>query len=105
MKLFLSQPKRLSAGLFRQATYATSRLGFYSGFMEHFEPKSFLGKSLAGLAAGGLGAIIGTPADVALIRMTTDGRYNLVITSYIFLPLINIILKLNIINIYNKNKL
>lgn len=25
-------------------------------------------------AAGGLGAVVGTPAEVALIRMTADGR-------------------------------
>jgi len=24
--------------------------------------------------AGGIGALIGTPADIALVRMTTDGR-------------------------------
>lgn len=27
-----------------------------------------------GMAAGGAGAFIGTPAEVALVRMTSDGR-------------------------------
>lgn len=31
-------------------------------------------KLLAGMLAGGFGAVIGTPAEVALIRMTSDGR-------------------------------
>ncbi len=29
-------------------------------------------KALAGLAAGGLGALVGTPADLTLIRMQAD---------------------------------
>lgn len=29
-------------------------------------------KAFAGLAAGGLGALVGTPADLALIRMQAD---------------------------------
>lgn len=64
----------LSAGLLRQATYATARLGCFSYFMEKYQPKTFFGKTMAGFAAGGIGALIGTPADLALIRMTTDGR-------------------------------
>jgi hypothetical protein len=28
-----------------------------------------------GMTAGGVGALIGTPAEVTLIRMTSDGRY------------------------------
>lgn len=31
-------------------------------------------KLVAGMMAGGFGAVIGTPAEVALIRMTSDGR-------------------------------
>jgi solute carrier family 25 oxoglutarate transporter 11 len=27
-----------------------------------------------GITAGGIGAFVGTPAEVALIRMTADGR-------------------------------
>jgi len=30
-------------------------------------------KAIAGLVAGGLGSVVGTPADVALIRMQADG--------------------------------
>ena len=29
------------------------------------------------MTAGGIGAFVGTPAEVALIRMTADGRYGI----------------------------
>lgn len=31
-------------------------------------------KTVLGIAAGAIGAFVGTPAEVALIRMTADGR-------------------------------
>ena len=37
-------------------------------------PPSFLTKAGLGMAAGCVGAFVGTPAEVALIRMTADGR-------------------------------
>jgi len=68
----------LSAGLLRQATYTTTRLGVYSWLFETFsqegKPPTFLLKALLGMGAGVCGAFVGTPADVALIRMTADGR-------------------------------
>lgn len=69
----------LSAGLLRQATYTTARLGIYTSLFERMTsddgtPPSFLLKALIGMTAGGAGAFIGTPAEVALIRMTADGR-------------------------------
>jgi len=67
----------LSAGLLRQATYTTSRLGIYTWLFENFstdgKPPNFLMKALLGMSAGGSAAFIGTPAEVALIRMTSDG--------------------------------
>ncbi|XP_073989044.1 mitochondrial 2-oxoglutarate/malate carrier protein-like isoform X2 [Rhodnius prolixus] len=69
----------LSAGLLRQATYTTSRLGVYTVLFSKFSsddgaPPSFLIKALCGMAAGVVGAFVGTPAEVALVRMTSDGR-------------------------------
>jgi len=70
--------KGLTAGLFRQATYTTTRMGVYDSafqYLKSWDGKiSFAGKLLAGMIAGGIGAFIGTPAEVALIRMTSDGR-------------------------------
>jgi len=73
--------KGLSAALLRQATYTTARLGIFRVISEKLETNpdgtkrktTFMEKSLAGLAAGGLGSVFGTPADVALLRMQADG--------------------------------
>ncbi|XP_039603147.1 mitochondrial 2-oxoglutarate/malate carrier protein [Polypterus senegalus] len=69
----------LSAGLLRQATYTTTRLGIYTILFEKMtsadgKPPSFIMKALIGMTAGATGAFVGTPAEVALIRMTSDGR-------------------------------
>jgi len=69
----------LSAGLLRQATYTTTRLGVYNWLFTSFTsadgtPPTFLAKAGLGMAAGVCGAFVGTPAEVALIRMTADGR-------------------------------
>ncbi|KAL1861233.1 putative mitochondrial 2-oxoglutarate/malate carrier protein [Paecilomyces lecythidis] len=71
----------LSAGLLRQAVYTTARLGIFDTFTtalnKSAEAKgqkiSFRERAGAGLAAGGLAAMIGNPADLALIRMQSDG--------------------------------
>merc|ERR1719225_558604 len=67
----------LSAGLLRQATYTTTRLGIYTWLFETFSsegnPPGFFMKAALGMSAGGIGAFVGTPAEVALIRMTSDG--------------------------------
>uniref|UniRef100_A0A3B3RUM6 Solute carrier family 25 member 11 n=1 Tax=Paramormyrops kingsleyae TaxID=1676925 RepID=A0A3B3RUM6_9TELE len=69
----------LSAGLLRQATYTTTRLGIYTVLFERMSkpdgtPPNFFLKALIGMTAGATGAFVGTPAEVALIRMTSDGR-------------------------------
>ncbi|XP_005091215.1 mitochondrial 2-oxoglutarate/malate carrier protein [Aplysia californica] len=68
----------LSAGLLRQATYTTTRLGIYMTLFDFFskdgKPPNFITKAFLGVTAGGIGAFVGTPAEVALIRMTADGR-------------------------------
>jgi solute carrier family 25 oxoglutarate transporter 11 len=71
----------LSAGLLRQAVYTTCRLGFFDTFMKTLSERAksrgsvvgFSERATAGLAAGGLAAMIGNPADLALIRMQSDG--------------------------------
>ena len=68
----------LSAGLLRQATYTTTRLGVYTWLFEKFSSKegsiTFALKATLGLSAGAVASFVGTPAEVALIRMCTDGR-------------------------------
>uniref|UniRef100_A0A3P9DUM0 Solute carrier family 25 member 11 n=1 Tax=Maylandia zebra TaxID=106582 RepID=A0A3P9DUM0_9CICH len=68
-----------ASGLLRQATYTTTRLGIYTILFEKMtssdgRPPNFFLKALIGMTAGAIGAFVGTPAEVALIRMTADGR-------------------------------
>ncbi|CZT01012.1 probable mitochondrial dicarboxylate transporter [Rhynchosporium agropyri] len=71
----------LSAGLLRQAVYTTARLGFFDTSMKKLTVRAkekgnsigFAERASAGLTAGGLAAMIGNPADLALIRMQSDG--------------------------------
>lgn len=71
----------LSAGLLRQAVYTTARLGFFDTFMKTLTTRAknsgnkigFAERAGAGLSAGGLAAMLGNPADLALIRMQSDG--------------------------------
>jgi len=71
----------LSAGLLRQAVYTTARLGFFDTFQNTLQARAekngtsigFLERGAAGLTAGGLAAMVGNPADLALIRMQSDG--------------------------------
>ncbi|XP_015517372.1 mitochondrial 2-oxoglutarate/malate carrier protein [Neodiprion pinetum] len=74
---FFSFYAGLSAGLMRQATYTTTRLGIYTWLFELASKDgqpNFVTKAALGMAAGCVGAFVGTPAEVALIRMTADGR-------------------------------
>lgn len=68
----------LSAGLFRQVTYTTARLGMFGILKDALstdgEALPFTHKAFAGMVAGATGAVVGTPAEVALVRMTADGR-------------------------------
>jgi solute carrier family 25 (mitochondrial oxoglutarate transporter), member 11 len=66
----------LSAGLLRQATYTTTRMGIYSSIADYFNEKTlnFFVKMAIGIFAGAVAAFIGTPTEVALIRMTADGK-------------------------------
>ena len=88
----------LSAALFRQVTYTTTRLGAFgiitdeltrykatralssSSSSSSAAPNADAGrlsfglKLVAGLSAGAIGACVGNPAEVALVRMMADGR-------------------------------
>ncbi|KAK3749172.1 hypothetical protein QZH41_010368, partial [Actinostola sp. cb2023] len=76
---FIGVYNGLSAGLFRQATYTTTRLGVYTTLINHFKnddgsPLEFHKKAALGMTSGAIGSFIGTPAEISLIRMTSDGR-------------------------------
>lgn len=75
---FMALYKGLSAGLLRQATYTTARMGIFSSLQTQLKQSQGLEvlplyqKAGSGLAAGGLGALVGTPSDLTLIRMQAD---------------------------------
>lgn len=78
---FLDLYNGISAGLLRQVVYGTSRLGFFFTFEDLLKQRAerngttygFTQRAAASLTAGGLGAFIGNPVEVALIRMQSDG--------------------------------
>jgi len=73
--------KGLSASLLRQATFIGTKFGSYDVLkstcqsMNGGEPcMSFASKVVCGFGAGALGAAVGNPADLAMVRMQADGR-------------------------------
>jgi len=75
---FMSLYSGLSAGLTRQVVYTGARLGLFDIFTEASKDKAydsvpgFAKKSFCALGAGGIAAVLGNPADLALIRMQSD---------------------------------
>lgn len=68
----------LSASLLRQASYGSARIGLF-GFISTKVQESYGGGSLpfivktgVGMLAGALAVLVGTPCDVALVRMQAD---------------------------------
>lgn len=69
----------VSATVLRQTLYSTTRMGLYDVLKQKWsDPDSgnmpLVRKIAAGLVAGGIGAAVGNPADVAMVRMQADGR-------------------------------
>ncbi|KAJ7958934.1 Mitochondrial uncoupling protein [Quillaja saponaria] len=69
----------ISATVLRQTLYSTTRMGLYDVLKQKWtNPDSgnmpLVRKITAGLIAGGIGAAVGNPADVAMVRMQADGR-------------------------------
>jgi len=68
--------KGMSAAIFRQCTYGTARLGVFrtlsDALKEEGKPINAGVSALAGMAAGVCGSMVGTPSDVALVRMQAD---------------------------------
>ncbi|KAF6160683.1 hypothetical protein GIB67_034630 [Kingdonia uniflora] len=69
----------VSATMLRQTLYSTTRMGLYDILKQKWtDPNTntmpLTRKITAGLIAGGIGAAVGNPADVAMVRMQADGR-------------------------------
>ena len=68
----------LSAGLVRQASYGTFRIGFFEmfkGFLMGESKEEVLWKNgLAGTMAGACASFLANPVEVSLVRMQADGK-------------------------------
>ena len=69
----------VGAAVLRQLSYGSVRLAIFDTFMTSYEtkdgtPPSFSNKVVFSAIAGGIGAIIGNPADMTLVRMAADSR-------------------------------
>ncbi|KAJ0981457.1 hypothetical protein J5N97_009712 [Dioscorea zingiberensis] len=68
----------ISATVLRQTLYSTTRMGLYDMIKKRWSGDTGVmplhRKIAAGFIAGGIGAAVGNPADVAMVRMQADGR-------------------------------
>lgn len=69
----------VDAAIGRQLVYGTARIGLHRQFSDMLvernggKPISFVQKALSGMASGSLAVCIGTPFDIALVRLQADG--------------------------------
>ncbi|KAK3271441.1 hypothetical protein CYMTET_20208 [Cymbomonas tetramitiformis] len=70
--------KGLTASLLRQASFIGTKFGSYDVFKKILQDESgkisFGAKAACGFGAGAAGAIVGNPADLAMVRMQADGK-------------------------------
>ncbi|KAJ8926754.1 hypothetical protein NQ314_020871 [Rhamnusium bicolor] len=71
--------KGLSAGILKQALYTTTRLGMYTWLSHKIKSDDgnspgFATNVVLGMTSELCGAFVSTPAELVLVRMTTDGR-------------------------------
>lgn len=67
----------LSASLFRQITYSTTRFGVYQVLKDNWPKTHKVGtpeRALMATVAGVLGGIIGNPGDICNVRMQNDNK-------------------------------
>jgi len=67
----------LSAAFLRQWTYGSCRIGIYSFLLKSQEKPADVGFGLKlgfGTVSGGIGSLAGTPAELALVRMSADAK-------------------------------
>jgi solute carrier family 25 oxoglutarate transporter 11 len=70
--------KGVDAAIGRQMVYGTARIGLHRTFSDKLVeynggPINFLQKALSGMASGSIAVCIGTPFDIALVRLQSDG--------------------------------
>ena len=70
--------KGVDAAIGRQMVYGTARIGLHRSFSDALvarnngKPIGFFTKTLSGMASGSIAVCIGTPFDIALVRLQSD---------------------------------
>lgn len=70
--------KGIDAAIGRQCVYGTARIGLHRSFSDALvtyndgKPINFFVKTLSGMASGSIAVCIGTPFDIALVRLQSD---------------------------------
>jgi len=70
--------KGVDAAIGRQMVYGTARIGLHRAISDKMQaanegkPISFVMKALSGMASGSIAVCIGTPFDIALVRLQSD---------------------------------
>ena len=75
----------IGAAYLRQWLYGSCRIGIYAFLLERAQNANlakgidknaitFAAKLLMGCASGGIGSFVGTPSELALVRMSNDGK-------------------------------
>mmetsp|Transcript_32564 Transcript_32564/g.74883 ORF Transcript_32564/g.74883 Transcript_32564/m.74883 type:complete len:140 (+) Transcript_32564:388-807(+) len=70
--------KGVDAAVGRQMVYGTARIGLHRTFSNYLvernngKPINFITKTVAGMASGSIAVCIGTPFDMALVRLQAD---------------------------------
>lgn len=71
--------KGVDAAIGRQMVYGTARIGLHRKFSDMLQSRnngesiSFAAKTASGMASGSIAVCIGTPFDIALVRLQADG--------------------------------
>jgi len=74
----LSIYRGVDAAIGRQLVYGTARIGLHRAFSDKLvelndgKPISFVQKALSGMLSGSIAVCIGTPFDIALVRLQSD---------------------------------
>jgi len=70
--------KGIDASAARQLVYSGTRFGMYDVLKkvagEDSGPLNFFSKAACGMGAGAIGALVGNPGDLAMVRMQADGK-------------------------------
>ncbi|XP_016661888.1 mitochondrial 2-oxoglutarate/malate carrier protein-like isoform X2 [Acyrthosiphon pisum] len=69
--------KGITANFMRQIVFTSTRVGCYTSLIDELKKRgqgTVINNAIASMSTGALAAFISTPTDIAVVRMTADGR-------------------------------